>query len=101
MLTAEGCAARRERLWAALPAECDTLIITDPSHLIYFANFALSPFEFRSNDASAVLILRPGRATDLGPDSGRPKRSPGQREEAPVGWVVAEGIRQSYESWRT
>ena len=29
--------ARRERLWRALPAECDLLVVGDPSHLIYFA----------------------------------------------------------------
>ena len=39
MLTAEGCAARRERLWGALPSPCDVLIVGDPSHLIYFAGY--------------------------------------------------------------
>ena len=37
MLTAEGCAARRQRLWGALPAGCDALIVAAPEHLIYFA----------------------------------------------------------------
>ena len=27
MLTAEGCAARRERLWKALPSACDVLVL--------------------------------------------------------------------------
>lgn len=62
MLTPEGIAARRERLWGALPRPCDALIITDPSHLIYFANFATSPFEFRAIDACASLILWPDRS---------------------------------------
>lgn len=62
MLTAEGTAARRERLWSALPRPCDVLVITDPSHLIYFANFAVSPFEYRANDAGAVLLLTPERS---------------------------------------
>ena len=63
MLTAEGCAARRARLWGALPRPCDLLVVADPQHLIYLANFAPSPFSFRSADAGAVLILEPGRST--------------------------------------
>ena len=48
MLTAEGSAARRERLWNALPAACDVLIIAEPEHLIYFAGYVPSPFVFRT-----------------------------------------------------
>ncbi len=63
MLTAEGCAARRKRLWDALGDRADRLILADPKSLIYFANYAPSPFVFRSCDATAVLILEPDRAT--------------------------------------
>jgi Xaa-Pro aminopeptidase len=63
MLTAEGCAARRERLWGSLPASCDLLVVGDPSHLIYFANYAPSPFVFRTVESGALLLLEPGRAT--------------------------------------
>jgi Xaa-Pro aminopeptidase len=63
MLTAEGCAGRRERLWGALPAGCDGLIVGDPSHLIYFAGFAPSPFVFRTVESGAMLLMEPGRAT--------------------------------------
>ena len=66
MLTAEGCAARRERLWRALPTACDALVVGDPSHLIYFAGFAPSPFEFRTVESAALLVLEPGRATLVG-----------------------------------
>ncbi len=62
MLTAEGCAARRERLWGALPSGCDALIVGDPSHLIYFANYVPSPFVFRTVESGALLLLEPGRA---------------------------------------
>jgi Xaa-Pro aminopeptidase len=62
MLTAEGCATRRERLWHALPTECDTLIVGDPSHLVCFAGYVPSPFVFRTVESSALLILEPGRA---------------------------------------
>lgn len=63
MLSAEGCLARRQRLWDALPEPCDLLVLSDPQHLIYFANYAQSPFVFRSADAGALLVLEPGKAT--------------------------------------
>ncbi len=68
MLTAEGCAARRERLWEALPAACDVLIVGDPSHLIYFAGYVPSPFVFRTVESAALLLLEPGRATLVADD---------------------------------
>ena len=68
MLTAEGCAARRERLWEALPAPCDLLVVGDPSHLIYFAGYAPSPFVFRTVESGALLLLEPGRATLVADD---------------------------------
>ncbi len=68
MLTAEGCAARRERLWGALPAPCDVLIVGDPSHLTYFAGYAPSPFVFRTVESGALLLLEPGRATLVADD---------------------------------
>ena len=63
MLTAEGCAARRERLWRALPSPCDVLVVGDPSHLTYFAGYSPSPFVFRTVESGALLLLEPGRAT--------------------------------------
>ena len=71
MLTAEGCAARRERLWGALPAPCDFLIVGDPSHLMYFAGYAPSPFVFRTVESGALLLLEPGRATLVADDDAR------------------------------
>ena len=68
MLTAEGCAARRERLWGALPAPCDVLIVGDPSHLTYFAGYSPSPFVFRTVESGALLLLEPGRATLVADD---------------------------------
>src|SRR3954454_11820619 len=66
MLTVEGCAVRRERLWEAVPAACDVLIVTDPEHLTYFAGYAPSPFVFRAVESGALLLLEPGRATLVG-----------------------------------
>src|SRR5262245_3609494 len=57
MLTADGCRARRARLWQRLPATVEWALITDPAHLVYFANFHASPFVFNSQGASATLVL--------------------------------------------
>lgn len=62
MLTADGCAARRARLWAALPAHCDALVLTTPESLVYFAGYAPSPFVFNGVEASAALVLLPDRS---------------------------------------
>jgi Xaa-Pro aminopeptidase len=63
MLTAEGSAGRRTRLWQVLPTTLDAMIVADPVHLIYFAGFAISPFAFRANEAGGLLLLEPGRTT--------------------------------------
>ena len=67
-LTAAGCQARRDRLWAALPERCDALVLADPAHLVYFANYVPSPFVFRTNESGAMLLLEPGRATLVADD---------------------------------
>lgn len=68
MLTPRGCADRRERLRAAVPAGCDFLIVGSPEHLIYLADFAPSPFVFRTAEWGALLLLEPGRATLIADD---------------------------------
>jgi Xaa-Pro aminopeptidase len=68
MLTPHGSKHRRDRLWHALPSECDLLLIADPSHLIYLAAFVPSPFVFRTVESGALLILEPARATLVGDD---------------------------------
>lgn len=59
MLTAEGCKNRRRRLWESIPQSerPDWIVIADPQHQMYFANFWESPFVFRSADAAGLLIL--------------------------------------------
>jgi Xaa-Pro aminopeptidase len=70
MLTAEGCRARRDRLFAAVPADVERIVVADREHLSYFADFYPSPFSFRSNDCGAALVVeRSGRST-LVADSG-------------------------------
>jgi Xaa-Pro aminopeptidase len=84
MLSPAGCATRRKRLWEALPEPCDALVLADPQHLIYFANYAQSPFVFRSADAGALLVLEPGKATLVSDNVAQPFW-----EQAAVDEVVA------------
>ena len=65
MLTVEGCRSRRDRMYAALPSPCDFVIIGDPSHLIYFANYVPSPFEFRTVESSALLLFSPEAGSSM------------------------------------
>lgn len=69
MLTAEGCQQRRQRLWDRLTDAPDWILIANPRHLMYLANFAVSGFVFRSNDAAAVLILGKDGSSTLVTDS--------------------------------
>ena len=57
MLTASGCRERRARLFAALEPKPDWVLISEPQHLTYFAGFHASPFTFRTQNASALLII--------------------------------------------
>ena len=57
MLTADGCRERRARLFATLPVTPEWVLLSEPRHLMYFANFYASPFSFRTQNASALLIL--------------------------------------------
>jgi Xaa-Pro aminopeptidase len=62
MLSDLGCRTRRERLLAA-ESDVDWILIGDPIHLMYFANFYLDPFVFRSVNAGGLLLLaRDGRS---------------------------------------
>ena len=56
MLTAEGCQQRRDRLWKAIAEPVDQIIITNPIHLMYFANYYADPFVFRSVNAGAAPL---------------------------------------------
>lgn len=57
MLTANGCRDRRARLWGALEEKPDWILLSEPRHLMYFANFYAPPFTFRTQNASALLVL--------------------------------------------
>lgn len=56
-LSADGCEARRRRLFQQLQDPPDWVLISDPHHQMYFANYWASPFVFRSVNSAAVLLL--------------------------------------------
>ena len=57
MLTAEGCRARRARLLDRLKPS-HALVLADPGHLRYFANFHVEAISQHA-DVGALLVIRP------------------------------------------
>src|SRR5947199_8863804 len=70
MLTAEGCQARRRRLWERLDPrpDGDHLRLADPIHLMYLANFHVDPFSLGGGFGGYLLLRRDGRAKLLHDD---------------------------------
>lgn len=66
MLTQDGCLARRKRLWDALPAELEWVLVADPRHVHYFSNFLVNPLSFSGGERGLLLLERGGKATLLG-----------------------------------
>jgi Xaa-Pro dipeptidase len=65
MLTADGCRARRQRLWERLKlAEpADHVVLGDPAHLRYFANFSPEPISSSADFGGLLVVRRDGSAT--------------------------------------
>jgi Xaa-Pro aminopeptidase len=64
MLTAEGCRQRRQRFWqelGALPGH-DHLLLADPIHLMYLANFFVDPFSLGAGFRGYLLLRKDGQA---------------------------------------
>ncbi len=70
MLTADGCRQRRQRFLQRLQADSpqalaeDPLVLADPIHLIYLANFFVDPFSLGAG-FGGLLLLRPDGHTTL------------------------------------
>ncbi len=64
MLTAQGCRYRRERLWAKLdpPPETDYVLLSDPIHLVYFANYWVDPISLGAGFPGYLIIRKDGHA---------------------------------------
>jgi Xaa-Pro dipeptidase len=74
MLSEEGCRQRRERLWRELnpPPDSDYLVLSEPAHLMYLANFYADPFSL-GGGFRGYLILRSDGRTKLIYDNRLPK----------------------------
>ena len=66
MLTKDGCLTRRARLWNAVPSNVEWLLIADPRHVKYLANYWIPPFSFSGGERALLLLERDGKATLLG-----------------------------------
>lgn len=64
MLTAEGCRQRRLKLWQQLdpPPDADYLLLADPIHLMYLANFWVDPFSLGAGFGGYLLVRKDGHA---------------------------------------
>lgn len=62
MLTSEGCRTRRQRLLDLLRdlKEIDELVLADPIHLRYLANFHVDPFSLGADFGGLLVIRRDG-----------------------------------------
>ena len=66
MLTKQGCQHRRERLWQQVPNNVEWLLIADPRHVQYLANFWVQPLSFSGGERGLLLLERDNGATLLG-----------------------------------
>lgn len=62
-LTREGCLSRRARLWEVLPESTQWVLVADPRHVQYLANFWVPPFSFSGGERGLLLLERSGLAT--------------------------------------
>ena len=79
MLTASGCQTRRERLRQAVGDQVAELVIGDPVHLRYLANFHVDPFSLGA-DFGGFIVIRPDGHTTLYHD----RRLPSSVQQAHV-----------------
>src|SRR4051794_16999059 len=65
MLTADGCRARRQRLWERLGSAQagDHVVLGDVAHLRYFANFSVGPISLAADFAGLLVVRRDGHST--------------------------------------
>ncbi len=64
MLSADGCRQRRQRLWQRLDPQPDSdyLILSDPIHLMYLANFWVDPFSMGGGFRGYLVLRKDGQA---------------------------------------
>src|SRR5580658_4833231 len=81
MLSAIGCLQRRQRFWKLLdpPPESDHLILSDPIHLTYLANYWVDPISLGAGFPGYLIVRKDGPAKLLHED-----RAPLSAEQAQV-----------------
>lgn len=64
MLSADRCLKRRQRLWQQLdpPPEHDYLVLSDPIHLMYLANFWVDPISLGAGFPGFLILRKDGQA---------------------------------------
>jgi Xaa-Pro dipeptidase len=64
MLTADGCRQRRVALWQKLdpPPDSDYLLLCDPIHLMYLANFWVDPISLGAGFPGFLMVRKDGHA---------------------------------------
>ena len=92
MLTAEGCRQRRQRLLDTLdPMPHDYVLLADPIHLVYLANFWVDPISLAAGFPGYLLLRRDGRTKLLYDDR---QKSFGELahvdERRPIDWYDGE-----------
>jgi Xaa-Pro aminopeptidase len=65
MLTKDGCLSRRRRLWEAVDPQIQWLLIADPRHINYLANFWIHPLSFSAGERGLLFLERDNGATLL------------------------------------
>ena len=86
MITATGCQSRRERFLERLKPE-GPIVLADPSHLRYFANFHVEAMSLGA-DFGGLLVLQPDGRTLLIHDNRLPKSVEAAHvdERTPIHW---------------
>jgi Xaa-Pro aminopeptidase len=62
VLTEKGCRDRRSRLWEALPASLEWVLLSHPRHLLYFAGFQVDPLSLAAGERGFLWLERSGTA---------------------------------------
>jgi Xaa-Pro aminopeptidase len=66
MLTKDGCLSRRRRLWETVDPQVQWLLVADPRHVNYLANFWIHPLSWSAGERGLLLLERDNGTTLIG-----------------------------------
>jgi len=86
MLSAIGCSERRQRFWKLLdpPPESDHVILSDPLHLTYLANYWVDPISLGAGFPAYLIVRKDGHAKLLHEDRAPRSTAQAHAEETRV-----------------